>query len=468
MRSNRAVKTQVPKASTYEGAPAFVPRAEFQLRRVVMANMLFEDTFYCDGEEAAAVIKRVLPSVKAGKVMQMAIEAREKMKLRHVPLLIAKTMLTASEEHRLLVAGTLERIIQRPDELGEFLAIYYKDQSKDAPLAAQAKKGLARAITKFDEYQLQKWDRDAEYKLRDVIFLTHPKPKNTEQARLWTKLVNKTYIPKEMQKKLHLKKDHVALKQAETWETKMSAGEDAKTEKEKKKIFTQLAKEQKMGAMAVLMNLRNMIQNKVEPAVIKKAILEMKTDRVLPFRFITAARYAPDYEPEIEQSMMRCLEGQKKFDGVTVLLVDVSGSMDDRLSSKGETTRMDAASGLAILLREVCEDVRIFTFSNNAVKIPGRRGFALRDAITSSQPHGGTMTGAAIGHINNVLGYDRIIVITDEQSHDSVPKPDKNAKGYFINVAPYQNGVGYGAWNHIDGWSEAVIDYIHALEEDKE
>jgi len=33
-----------------------------------------------------------------------------------------------------------------------------------------------------------------------------------------------------------------------------------------------------------------------------------------------------------------------------------------------------------------------------------------------------------------------------------------------INVASYKNGVGYGKWTHIDGWSESVIEYIRALE----
>ncbi len=59
-------------------------------------------------------------------------------------------------------------------------------------------------------------------------------------------------------------------------------------------------------------------------------------------------------------------------------------------------------------------------------------------------------------------GYDRLIVITDEQSHDSVPAP--RGKGYVINVASNQNGVGYGPWTHIDGWSEAVVEYIAELE----
>ena len=37
-------------------------------------------------------------------------------------------------------------------------------------------------------------------------------------------------------------------------------------------------------------------------------------------------------------------------------------------------------------------------------------------------------------------------------------------KGFVINVASYKNGVGYGKWTHIDGWSESAIEYIRALE----
>ena len=33
----------------------------------------------------------------------------------------------------------------------------------------------------------------------------------------------------------------------------------------------------------------------------------------------------------------------------------------------------------------------------------------------------------------------------------------------MIDVASFKNGVGYGPWTHIDGWSEAVVEYIRAL-----
>ena len=40
--------------------------------------------------------------------------------------------------------------------------------------------------------------------------------------------------------------------------------------------------------------------------------------------------------------------------------------------------------------------------------------------------------------------------------------------GYVINVASYRNGIGYGTWTHIDGWSESVVEYIRELERPEE
>ena len=92
--------------------------------------------------------------------------------------------------------------------------------------------------------------------------------------------------------------------------------------------------------------------------------------------------------------------------------------------------------------------------------VPARRGFALRDAMDASLPHRGTQLGAALEAIRE--RFDRIVVVTDEQSQDRVPA--SQGKGCMINVASAKNGVGYGKWNHIDGWSEAVIEYIRELE----
>ena len=422
---------------THEGAPAKHINAEMMLRRSVMSCLLWEREFYEDGESITSRIAGLVPKVKAEAVAEIAAECREKMKLRHMTLFIVREM-ARHATHKHLVSATLARIIQRADELSEFVALYWKNGKR--PLSAQVKKGLASAFTKFSEYDLAKYNRDGSVKLRDVLFLSHAKPKDEMQGLLWKRLIAGE------------------LATPDTWEVSLSSGADKKT------AWERLLAEKKLGALAMLRNLRNMQSANVEQSAIVTALQSVKTDRVLPFRFIAAARYAPHLEPYLEEAMLRCLDGQEKIPGKTVLMVDVSGSMDWKLSDKSDMVRMDAACGLAVLVRELCEQVEVWSFSERLVAVPLRRGFALRDAITNSQGHGGTYLGGALSSLPSA--YDRMIVITDEQSHDRVPDP--KGLGYMINVASAANGVGYGPWLHIDGWSESVIDYIRAVEQSKE
>jgi hypothetical protein len=338
--------------------------------------------------------------------------------------------------HRSLVALTLAQVIQRADELAEFVAIYWKDGK--TPLSAQVKKGLALAFEKFDEYQLAKYDRPGPVRLRDALLLCHAKPRDAEQAALWKRLIAGE------------------LQTPDTWEVALSAGG------EKREAWERLLVERKLGALALLRNLRNMKQADVNEDLVFAALGDMDTSRVLPFRFLAAARHVPQWEGPLEVAMISSLGEQEKLPGRTALLVDVSGSMTYALSQRSEMLRTDAAYGLAILLREVCEKASVYTFSNDLVEVPPRRGFALRDALEASQSHGGTFLGKALVGIREK--YDRIIVITDEQSHDRVPGP-RARRGYVVNVASNKNGVGYGPWAHIDGWSESVVEYIRATEQ---
>jgi TROVE domain-containing protein len=421
---------------THEGAPARNLSIELQLRRSVLACLLWESQFYEDGVEIAGRIAELVPKVAAEKVACLAVEAREKMKLRHAPLLLVREM-ARHATHRGFVAETLVQVIQRADELAEFVAIYWKDGR--VPLSAQVKKGLAAAFPKFDEYALAKYDRGGPIKLRDVLFLAHAKPRDEAQEKVWKRLIAGE------------------LTAPDTWEVALSSGAD------KREAWERLLREQKLGALAFLRNLRNMCEAGVEENLVLAALGFMSTARVLPFRFMAAARYAPQWDEALEQAMLKCVATSEKLAGKTIVLVDVSGSMTAPLSHRSEMQRTDAAYGLAVLLREIGEKVAVFSFSNSLVELPARRGFALRDAIDASQSHGATYLGKAVTELNQKHGYDRLIVITDEQAHDSVPAP--KSKGYVVNVASNKNGVGYGKWTHIDGWSESVVEYIRTLEQ---
>jgi hypothetical protein len=86
-------------------------------------------------------------------------------------LLLVREM-ARHKSHRALVAETLARVIQRADELAEFVAIYWKDGR--VPLSGQVKKGLAAAFPKFDEYQLAKYDRGGRSSCATFCFSATP------------------------------------------------------------------------------------------------------------------------------------------------------------------------------------------------------------------------------------------------------------------------------------------------------
>lgn len=423
-------------AKTAGGAPAFPHiNAVQQLRRSVLACLLWEDEFYEDGKSIADRITDAADAVPIDVLRGLAVEARSVHNLRHVPMLLLAAL---AKRGGVGVADTIAKTIQRPDELAEFLSIYWRNGK--SPIAKQVKKGLAKAFTKFDAYQLAKYNRDRAIKLRDVLFMVHAKPKDEEQAAVWKQLVDGT------------------LPAPDTWEVGLSAGAD------KRETFERLLRENNLGYLALLRNLRNMTDAGVDSELIRNAILARKgAQRVLPFRYVAAARACPQLEPVIDEALSEAISDMPPLPGKTAVLVDVSGSMDHRLSMKSDLTRMDAACALASLING---DVRMFSFSTSVVEVPPRRGMAGVDAIRNSQPHGGTALAEAVALINARVPHDRLIVITDEQATTGrVPAPVAE-RGYMINVASNRNGVGYGKWTHIDGFSEGVLRWIREFEND--
>jgi len=360
----------------------------------------------------------------------LAIEARTVFKLRHVPLLLLCALVKRGGTG---VADTINSVVRRADELCELCAMYQHLGNKK--FSKQLQKGLAKAFVKFDAYQLAKYNRDGIWKLRDVLFISHARPTSQEQKDIWEKLINGT------------------LESPDTWEVELSAGKD------KGETFSRLIKEKKLGYLALLRNLRNMVDTNVDRKLVIDALETGDASQVLPFRFVAAARHAPSFEKVLNEKLIASCKEHNKFLGTTIVLVDVSGSMNVQLSAKSDLTRVDAAATLASVIDG---DVRVFSFSTNTVEVPHRLGLSGVEAIVKSQRHNSTNLKEAITLVNK-LQHDRLIVITDEQAQAAIPNPVAK-KAYMINVASYQMGVNYGPWVRINGFSENVFRYIKESE----
>lgn len=428
MKINKAIKRE--PVYTYEGGKASHISEFEELKRATMSCLLWEDEFYEDGISIADRITTLTEKcIKNGyykEVMALLNLVKFDMKLRHCPLwMIVSIFKAGGTVNKNIIAD----ILTRPDDMGELLALYNKDGKK--PLANQLKKGIALAFEKFDEYQLSKWNRNANYKLVDIANLCHPK--KTEAI---DKLIKGT------------------LSTPETWEVLYSAA--GKDIEKKKESWNVLLNNNKLPDMAFLKNIRNMLEVGISKDIIVNRINNIRNGKLLPIDYIRAAENNSSIENELETKFLSSFN-KPKLEGKTAILVDVSGSM------YFNKDRTKYANALAMIGREMCENVDIYTFSNDNVLVPNRRGFALIDAIDKSQEHRGTYLWKSVS-IASDKDYNRIIVITDEQSYDS-PVQAKNNNCYIVNVSTYNKGVGYEyGYKHINGFSDKIFDYIFEIE----
>lgn len=440
------------------------------LRRQVATCMLYEDTYYKSGDAVAAEIAEAAGLVPLSTLADVAMEARNVMKLRHVPLYLLALLDGRYRDERStsgIVRKTIPGVVQRADEMAELLAIIAKmrgvtpDRIKDV-MSHQVARGLRDAFRNFNSYNLAKYrGKDNAVKLRDVMFLVHPKPYDTESYGVYSQLADNT------------------LAAPDTWETALSSGADPKL------TWERLLREGKLGGLALLRNLRGMEIAGVERKLVRDAIRNGSFNKVLPFRFVTAYKNAPMYGAELDAAMLKaCTRGE--LGGVTVVVVDVSGSMSGPISGHSEMDRIVASSALAAMLRESGETVYVYATAGSDTRrvhktelIPReKRGLGLVDAISLDAYRrlggGGIFLSQVMSFVDGEMkkareAVDRVIVITDEQDCDNDPqRATSKAKklgthNYILNVAPY--GVGFGVdekegWTRINGFSERSIDFI--------
>lgn len=433
------------------------------LRRAVLANLLWENIAYMDGVSVANEIKRLIPLCDPADVASLTIEARVMQKLRHTPLFLAVEM-CKYEATRAYVKDVLPKIITRADMLTDFMALYWADGK--CPICNAAKKGLAEAFHNFKEYHFAKYDRDAEIKLRDVMFMVRPKPVNQLETALYKKIADRT------------------LETPETWEVLLSL---AHTNEEKAAVWTKLITEGKLGGKAMLMNLRNMQTVGVARPVIEKGLTELKGSMLLPLDFLKAMRMSTGFDREIEAAMLKTYENLPKLPGKTLFIVDVSGSMGSITSSGSMFSRLDIACSLAMICANKCEDFELVatagsdsscTEMQERIKYPSK-GFQLFKEIVDTRNRiggGGIFTAQCLNKLRAELGdkihdYERIIIFSDSQDidvsrgHNVKPRPF-GKYNYICDISAHTRGIAYkGVWTaEISGWSEHMLDFIEAIE----
>lgn len=232
--------------------------------------------------------------------LDVAISLRNDDNIRTTPQVI----LVRAANHRSSINNpylreAAKKIINRADEPAVGLSYQLMKFGKKIP--TRLKRVWKDALEKFDEYQLAKYRMEKhEVKTVDVINLVHPA----------SDAVSKLIKGK--------------LKNSDTWESIVSSGGSNKQTWEEALNH--------MGHMALLRNIRNLLDNGVESdKFLQKLIDGVEGGKQLPFRYFSAYKSVKDSAPQVVlDALERCLSislrNIESFRGRTVSLCDNSGS----------------------------------------------------------------------------------------------------------------------------------------------
>jgi 60 kDa SS-A/Ro ribonucleoprotein len=483
--------------TNYEGAKAFSMTPEMELYTAVVTSTL-SDKFYEGGAERVVRIRTLIQKCDALFVAQLAVYAREKMHLRSMPLVLAIELAKVYNGDD-LVSRLINRIIQRADELTETLAYYELANGRTGQtkglnkLSKQVQRGVANAFNKFDEYQFGKYNRDGAIKLKDALFIAHPKAKDAIQQAIFDKIV----------------KDELAT--PFTWETELSALGQVKyqNEAEKAQAFTAkweaLIDSNKVGYMALMRNLRNILEANVSATHIEKVCAtladanQVAKSKQLPFRFLAAYRelkdinsgYTPSILAALEDAVVASIANMRGFgfDTSIVIACDVSGSMQIPISAKSKVLNYDIGLMLGMMLQSKCKNVESGMFGDRwkVINMPNR---SILQNVQEYYRREGEVGYSTNGYlvIEDLLkrqkAVDKVMIFTDVQMWDSSVNNNNNianswlkyrqtvapnAKLYLFDLAGHGNtplDLSQGNDVHlIAGWSDKIFDILAAIEE---
>lgn len=281
MRFNSFSKTATlaTQKVNHAGAKAYVLSPEMELYSAVVTPML-ADSYYEKADERLTRIQALVGQVNPLFVAQLAVYAREQMYLRTAPIvLIGELAKTPNGDD--LVSRTIARVVQRPDEITKLLAYYQKTNARTETkklnrLSKQVQRGLALSFNRFDAYQFAKYDRATAVRLRDALFLVHPKAKDDAQQLVFDQITSRT------------------LTTPYTWETELNAlGQKAFETEAAKKIAAQakwheLIDSGRLGYMATLRNLHNMIEADIDSLTCPGRVRSQRACWPTSMRFISA------------------------------------------------------------------------------------------------------------------------------------------------------------------------------------
>lgn len=457
-------RSQGTKTVNLAGGAAYTQSPELELTSLLLTSFA-NDEFYRSANQTFDRIKELIGLCDKKFVAQAAVYARTQFGMRSISHVVASELAK-------YIGGLpwgkafYSAIVHRPDDMMEILSYHLAKNGKET---GAMKKGFAKAFEKFDRYQLAKYRGEGKgMKLVDVANLVHPVQVENNGNALADLVIGE-------------------LKSTDTWETELTkAGQKAENEEEKeqfkKDAWVKLIKEKKLGYFALLRNLRNIVEQ--APEVLADALVMLTDEKlirkslVLPFRYITAyeeiqklntGKTTRDILMALNKAVDIAVSNVPKFEGDTLVVLDVSGSMSGKPATIG-------ALFSAVLIKSNNADFMVF--SDNAAYVNVNPMDSTITIASSLRFASGGTNFRDIFRVANKR-YDRVVILSDMQGWIGRDTPTrefnewKNVTGAnpFVYSFDLNN---YGSMQFpepsvfcLAGFSEKVFDVMKLLERDK-
>lgn len=454
------------KTKNKSGHAAYDMKDKDKLVTMVLTTFFNEAKYYGDNSNELVELAQKVAEYDPRFVSNLAIYARKEMHLRSVSHVLT-SIVAHTVESKPFIRETVEGVVERADDITEILACYISMYGKPVPNGL--KKGLNDAMKRFNAFAFSKYNGgNKAIKFRDVLRICHPKADTDKQNQTFKMILDDT------------------LPIAKRWETELSARGNTK------EVWEELIGENRIGYMAALRNLRNMLN--VGPSNIQKIYdklsnkEEVLKSKQLPFRFLSAYKNLPPEATSkvrdvLEDACEYSIENLPKIPGKTVIAIDTSGSMWSRISYKSDVRCDQIALMLGLIANKLCEEAIVYAFDTKISEMAvSHRSGIISTVLSCDFGGGGTdLTLPLRRMINNDIVADRLIMISDNEINSSWRGFAKTCQSY---ADQYRNQVNPDLWVHaidlqgygtqqfiggktniIAGWSERVFEFISLAEQ---
>lgn len=479
-RFNTKSVGQQPDTTNLAGGKAYSLPNEKEVITILLTSFM-NDKYYEKADDTAARLKAIITSLTSEEqfktVAKALIYARTVFGMRsitHVGTAAIAPMISGYTWAKEFYF----KITYRPDDITEILSLVGPFKNKPFKAIPNAmRKGFAKALENFQSYSLAKYRGEGkEFKLVDAVNLVRPKSTLGLSDLMAGRLKNE-----------------------ETWEAMLSAaGNDANA---KALAWSYLINSKKIGYLALLRNIRNVYTDahNALPQLVESLTNEqfIKKSLIMPFQYVKAfdeiSKLAPTATTRILQTAIMkaidiSLSNVPIFEGSTVVVLDVSGSMKDehpiKIGNKMVTPATPAKIGAlftAVLAK--ANNADIVTFDMQAAYANPYLGDSTI-TISNNIPINGGGTNFSLIFPTFKKKYDRVIILSDMQGYTTAGYWNNNDL-FKTTIAQYKTKfkanpfiysfdlAGYGTMQThesktflLAGFSEKVFDVMALLEKD--